>query len=79
MMYDDDVEYCVDYMKLFWQMTDVEKISICDGCLYGVLNQLGHMDKNGCLSDDVDSLEDIANYNRSLLSRTNFSNCPILR
>ncbi len=74
----DDVIYSVDYARMFWRISDVEKNSLCDGCRDSILNQLGHMDRNGCLSEEHDSLEDVEAYNLALLSRTNFSNCPIL-
>ena len=42
------------------QFTD-KKVT-CDGCKYGILNQLGHMDKGGCLySPSSDEESDLKN------------------
>ena len=68
-----DQRISVDYIKMFWKIVRIEKKSLCDGCNAGILNQLGHMDRNGCLAmDDQDDPATIDRINRELLEKYNF-------
>ena len=65
-------EFGVNYIRNFWKITKVEKINLCDGCDAGILNQLGHMDRNGCLSEDRDDPITVELQNQSLVEKYNF-------
>lgn len=47
-----DGTFSIDYMKHFWEVTSVREIPLCEGCVMGHENQLGHTGIDGCQSQD---------------------------
>jgi hypothetical protein len=66
---DSDQTFGVAYIKKFWKVKRIEKISMCYGCNAEILNQLGHMDRNGCLSDDHDDPVSVDRMNLELMEK----------
>ena len=61
-----DEKITINYMKHFWKIISVEEIPMCDGCHYDISNQTGHMDLDGCLSDDKSDPRKIDEYNEKI-------------
>lgn len=69
---DNDQIFSVDYIRMFWKLKSIKNISLCDGCDSGILNQLGHINRNGCISEDKDDPDIIDIRNQSIVEKYDF-------